>query len=52
MSIVIGKMIQRRITWNYYNLENCDIFLHELSRKKGPVALIDKYFARIRGIIR
>jgi hypothetical protein len=27
-------MIQRRITLNCYNLENDNIFLHELSRKR------------------
>jgi hypothetical protein len=30
----IGNMIQRRITLNFYNLENDNIFLHEWSRKR------------------
>jgi hypothetical protein len=42
MSIVIGNLIQRIITMNFYNLENDDIFLHELSKKKGHVALFEK----------
>jgi hypothetical protein len=33
MGIIIRKITQRRITSNCYNLENDDIFLHELSRK-------------------
>jgi hypothetical protein len=33
MGIVIINMVQRSITLNFYNLENDDMFLHELSRK-------------------
>jgi hypothetical protein len=34
MGIVIRNINQRRITLNCYKLENDDIFLHELSKKR------------------
>jgi hypothetical protein len=43
MGIVVGKIIQRRITWNKQKLENYDITPHKL-RRRITYSLTNKFF--------